>query len=140
MGVELVTNGIPRSAVSVAARITRLDDEVRYHAMELLSVEVVTCRQRDEAVHGAGSLGGEQQQLDGTPVGVDSCDRHAGRERLSSASAIPRVRTRRSRAVAPCSETRNARRTRALEGLSRTCNRREGTRDGVRKARATSAE
>src|SRR5215203_2228218 len=56
MGVELVTHGIPRSAVPVAARISRLNHEIRNDAMELLSVEVPTSRERHEAVHGDGGL------------------------------------------------------------------------------------
>src|SRR5678815_2563344 len=51
MRIELVTNGIPRSAVSVASRVASLDHEVRHDAMKQLSVEKVPARERHEIVH-----------------------------------------------------------------------------------------
>ena len=75
MRVELVADGIPRSTISVAARIASLNHEIWNHPVEPLPVEVPTPGQRHEVVHGKGRLGGEECQLDGTALRFDSGDR-----------------------------------------------------------------
>src|SRR6478736_5448998 len=48
MRVQLVPNGIPRSAISVPARVAGLHDEIGHHPMEGLPVEVTAPREGDE--------------------------------------------------------------------------------------------
>src|SRR5829696_571751 len=61
--IELVPNGIPRSAVPVPPWVTGLHHEVRHDAVEALSIEIASSGQADEVVDGHRGVAGKEHEL-----------------------------------------------------------------------------
>ena len=64
VSIDLVTDGMPRSAVAVPSRVAGLNDEIRHDAVEALSVEVLAVGERDEGEHGERRIPGGQREGD----------------------------------------------------------------------------